>query len=135
MRARLDQLPLFVYGTLLFDEVVEPLLGRLPRSEPAVLQGHQARRLPDVVWPGLILQVGESVVGRVFTDLTPGERVVLDDYEDEYYDLVAVNVALDAADIFAATYRVPRAMVAPEIWTPEWFSSEHLGDFVAGLSL
>ena len=133
MREPLAHLPLFVYGTLLFDEVLEPLLGRLPASRPAQLEDHQARRLPGVPWPGLIEHPGGIVAGRLLVDLEDDEVMLLDEYEDDYYELVAVVVSVGQTRLEATTYRVEPALVEAARWTPGWFAEEHLDAFVADL--
>ena len=45
---------LFVYGTLMFPEVLEVLLGRTPEMAPAALDGWRAAALADRVYPGLV---------------------------------------------------------------------------------
>eukprot|EP00803_Ostreobium_quekettii_P003317 evm.model.scf_317.9 EVM.evm.TU.scf_317.9 scf_317:88290-88472(-) len=44
---------LFVYGTLLADEVVAPLLRRVPESRPAVLRGYRRHAIRGRVYPAL----------------------------------------------------------------------------------
>jgi gamma-glutamylcyclotransferase (GGCT)/AIG2-like uncharacterized protein YtfP len=133
VREPLEHLPLFVYGTLLFDEVLEPLLGRLPASRPAKLEDHEARRLPGVPWPGLIEHHGGIVEGRLLVDLEDHEVMVLDEYEDDYYELVAVVVSVGQTRLEATTYRVEPTLVEAARWTPGWFAEEHLDAFVADL--
>jgi len=82
---------LFVYGTLLLDDVISAVIGRVPRYQNAVAPGWQVVRLPQRVYPGLIPGQGEAV-GKVFTDLTDTEWATLDAFEDPAYTLAAVRV-------------------------------------------
>jgi hypothetical protein len=42
----------FVYGTLLFSEVLNNLIGRVPRSAQATLKGYQRYAIKGQVFPG-----------------------------------------------------------------------------------
>lgn len=55
---------LFVYGTLLLDDVVNALLGRIPHYQHAVAPGWQVVCLPQRVYPGLIPGQGQAA-GKV----------------------------------------------------------------------
>src|SRR5689334_19569938 len=44
---------LFVYGTLLLDDVISALIGRIPHYQRAVAPGWQVVCLPQRVYPGL----------------------------------------------------------------------------------
>jgi hypothetical protein len=87
---------LFCYGTLMAPAVTQTLLGRLPTSAKAVLQGSDFRRHPvrSQVYPGLVRVSGSnsnsntaaavaSVDGIIYYDLSPTEIKVLDWYEDD----------------------------------------------------
>ena len=82
---------LFVYGTLLLDDVVSILINRVPRYLVAQAPGWRIVRLPQKVYPGLVSGQGEAN-GKVFTDLTDAEWATLDAFEDPAYTLVAVRV-------------------------------------------
>jgi gamma-glutamylcyclotransferase (GGCT)/AIG2-like uncharacterized protein YtfP len=82
---------LFVYGTLLLDDVVSALLDRIPHHQDATAPGWQVVRLPHKHYPGLVPGHGEAT-GKVFTDLTETEWATLDTFEDPAYTLTAVQV-------------------------------------------
>lgn len=82
---------LFVYGTLLLDDVVTALIDRIPHHQDATAPGWRVVRLPQRVYPGLVPGEGEAN-GKVFTDLTDAEWNTLDAFEDPTYTLAAVRV-------------------------------------------
>jgi gamma-glutamylcyclotransferase (GGCT)/AIG2-like uncharacterized protein YtfP len=86
--------PLFAYGTLQLDDVLQTLIGRVPASTPAQLTNWRAVRLPGRPYPGLVHSSGHTVSGLVFDDLTPDEWLLLDRFEDTDYDLQ--QIPLDA---------------------------------------
>jgi gamma-glutamylcyclotransferase (GGCT)/AIG2-like uncharacterized protein YtfP len=87
-----DQEALFVYGTLLFPEVLSALLGRVPESEPATVEGWRVAALPGRVYPGLVPGRGVTK-GLLITGLTADEWRMLDTFESDEYQLRRVSVA------------------------------------------
>jgi gamma-glutamylcyclotransferase (GGCT)/AIG2-like uncharacterized protein YtfP len=81
---------LFVYGTLLLDDVMNTLLDRIPHYQDATAPDWRVVRLPQRVYPGLIPGEGDAR-GKIFTDLTPAEWNTLDTFEDPAYTLTPVR--------------------------------------------
>ncbi|MBX6387493.1 MAG: gamma-glutamylcyclotransferase [Frankia sp.] len=135
---------LFVYGTLLFGEVVEALIRRRPPTSPAVLPGWRAARLPGRVYPGLVLAPGRRANGKLIHGLTPAEWAVFDDFEGDAYLLSQVEVAAAGpagADGRDGAGPPPRRVltylwrdttdVEPGDWDPDWFAATWLTRYVA----
>jgi hypothetical protein len=69
----------FVYGTLMADEVVRLLLKRVPPSKPATLAGHRRHAVKGQVFPAIVpAPAPASVRGKVLLQLTPRELEILD---------------------------------------------------------
>lgn len=82
----------FVYGTLMADEVLQVLLKRVPLSRPATLQGYTRRAVKGQVFPAIVPAAagsgggeggsgaeGEAAVrGKVLVGLSPRELEILD---------------------------------------------------------
>ncbi|WP_324193641.1 gamma-glutamylcyclotransferase family protein [Nocardia otitidiscaviarum] len=117
--------PLFVYGTLTFPEVLVELLGRTPRLDAARVSGRRAARLPGRVYPGLVTAAGAVTRGAVLRGLTAAEWRVLDDFEDDEYDLRPVFVHAGESAHAAWTY-VWTAEVLAADWSATAFASDHL---------
>ncbi|GII81505.1 hypothetical protein Sru01_64870 [Sphaerisporangium rufum] len=77
---------LFVYGSLLFPEVWHALLGWVPASTPAAVDGWRVAALPGQVYPVLV-PAGAVARGRLVTGLTLPEWRVVDAFEDDFYEL------------------------------------------------
>lgn len=90
-RVSADPAPLFVYGTLLFPDVLRVLIDRDATRTPATIHGWQAIALPHVVYPTLIPRAQTSTTGELLTDLTDTEWRTLDAFEDERYHLAALT--------------------------------------------
>jgi gamma-glutamylcyclotransferase (GGCT)/AIG2-like uncharacterized protein YtfP len=55
----------FVYGTLMADQVAKGLLGRVPASKPASLQGYARFRVKGAAFPAIVAHPQEMVKGKV----------------------------------------------------------------------
>jgi gamma-glutamylcyclotransferase (GGCT)/AIG2-like uncharacterized protein YtfP len=121
--------PLFVYGTLMFPEVLEVLLARTPAMAPATLDGWRAAALADRVYPGLVAAPpGGTVAGRLLLDLDADEYEVLDAFEDELYER-KVLVLVDGRPAMTYVWR-DDALVLPHDWDPAAFATDHLVEYV-----
>ncbi|MFI9510293.1 gamma-glutamylcyclotransferase family protein [Nocardia sp. NPDC052566] len=118
--------PLFAYGTLQFPQVLLGLLGRCPALEPAELPGWRSAVLPGLLYPGLVPAPDSIARGVLLSGLSEGEWAVLDAFEDDEYDLRTVRLA----DGPASTY-VWTGAVAPNDWSAQRFTAEHLTTFAA----
>lgn len=86
------QTALFVYGTLQLPQILQVLLGRLPRSRSATLMGYRCGLMEGRYYPGIVPAEGHRVVGRLLEGLTRAELQRLDDYEGEEYRRARVSV-------------------------------------------
>ena len=93
--------PIFVYGSLLCEEVRETLLGRSVEVRAGLLEGYRRHRLRDESYPGIakpdvIENDGEyrhvAVAGEMLYGLTNAERGLLNEFEDDEYILSQVPV-------------------------------------------
>lgn len=82
---------LFVYGTLVIDDVIRTLIDRVPTHETVAARGWRVARLPERPYPGLVPGDGEAP-GRLYTELTPAEWTTLDAFEDPVYSLTSIEV-------------------------------------------
>ncbi|XP_071692187.1 AIG2-like protein D isoform X2 [Rutidosis leptorrhynchoides] len=84
----------FVYGSLLADNVVQLLLNRVPQTSPAILNDYHRFSIKGRVYPAIRPVENKQVTGRVLIGLSATELDILDDYEAEEYDKRVVNVSL-----------------------------------------
>ena len=132
----------FVYGSLLFDEVVECLTGKLFPAEAAKLADHgryavkQEGRIAK--GPAIIYEPGKVVEGRMLRDIDSHALRILDKFECGDADFprfrrVAVSVTLRSGEMMSAeTYRAV-AELRPFLWG-DWsekdFKAKYLGFYV-----
>ncbi|KAK4755971.1 hypothetical protein SAY87_009728 [Trapa incisa] len=84
----------FVYGTLIADDVVRILLKRVPPSSPAILHGYHRFSIKGRVYPAILPVDKKSVTGKVLMGITGRELDILDAFEDVEYERRDVEVAL-----------------------------------------
>ena len=127
--------PLFVYGTLLFSEITERLLGRLPAVDRAAAPSWSTRILADRTYPGLVPDKMSAAGGLLFLDLTEDEWVTLDTYEGDEYERTTLTVVNQGGEPTEAVVYllIDESIVTEDRWTTQWFSDLHLADFTARL--
>ncbi|MFC5730162.1 MULTISPECIES: gamma-glutamylcyclotransferase family protein [Nocardioides] len=119
--------PLFTYGTLMFPEVLQALLGRVPVSVEASVEGWRAVAIPDVSYPALVPGPGVAR-GRVLLDLRREDWPILDAYENTIYDLRPLDVT--PTEHRAVAYVCPTSDGLTDVdWDRERFAAEELADF------
>jgi gamma-glutamylcyclotransferase (GGCT)/AIG2-like uncharacterized protein YtfP len=83
---------LFVYGTLMNDEIRENILGRVVKAKPDTLCGYSLTKHPILsLYPVVKLTDGECVDGMVF-DVDVGDFPRLDHYESQFYKKINVKL-------------------------------------------
>jgi gamma-glutamylcyclotransferase (GGCT)/AIG2-like uncharacterized protein YtfP len=128
-RLSVDPEALFVYGTLLFPEILVALIGRVPDRSPGRIAGWRAAALPGVAYPGLVPGPA-AVSGRLLTGLKPQEWRVIDAFENGGYDLTMLTL-VDGRHGW--TYTCARDVEAlPEDWSADAFAAGHLAAYVEG---
>jgi gamma-glutamylcyclotransferase (GGCT)/AIG2-like uncharacterized protein YtfP len=127
-RVSAEPAPLFVYGSLLFPDVLQVLIDRDPEREPAAVDGWRVVALPDVVYPTLIRDGDGFAAGDLLIGLTPAEWQTLDTFEASGYDLAPVRTRDGQA---AYTYAEPAADTnGRQPWDAQHFGTAHLTAYV-----
>lgn len=124
---------LFVYGTLVFPEVIEALTGRVPESIPAILHGYVRYTVAGQVYPGIVKHRDSSVEGLLYTGITPEELERLNEYEDTFYELMTLDVIAGTKNLKAFVYVVPLSSIGvldDTPWDPELFRKNQLEKFL-----
>jgi gamma-glutamylcyclotransferase (GGCT)/AIG2-like uncharacterized protein YtfP len=124
-----DGRALFVYGSLLFPDVLRAVLGRVPDRTPATAVGWRAAALRGRLYPGLV-PGDTTATGLLITGLTPDEWRVVDAFEDEAYELR--RLALADGHVGWTYVWCDEAQVSPHAWDPELFARRDLSAYVQG---
>ncbi|XP_011625768.2 AIG2-like protein D isoform X2 [Amborella trichopoda] len=83
----------FVYGSLLAEEVVQVLLKRVPPSSPALLNDFQRFSIKGRVYPAILPVDKKQVTGKVLLGISDYELYVLDTFEDVEYERKLVEIS------------------------------------------
>ncbi|QDS99382.1 gamma-glutamylcyclotransferase family protein [Adhaeretor mobilis] len=124
---------LFAYGTLVFEDIWQLIVGRVVQSRAATLRGYEVRRAEGDLYPVMFesevsdeSSAIENVPGFVYYDLTESEFQRLDDYESGlYYRRTVLPLLEDGTVIRCDSYVLPQRNLqyASELpWTQQWFA-------------
>lgn len=125
--------PLFVYGTLLVDDIISLLIGRVPVQEEAVLEDFCCYYVQGATFPGITPFEGGQVNGQLLMDLSLEELSRLDDYEDVFYIRRQVDVNSFDQTIEAHAYVVEASassVLSDRQWTLEEFRRLHFTSYL-----
>ncbi|CAN1324158.1 AIG2-like protein D [Linum perenne] len=132
--AVMDGHKVFVYGSLMADEVVRVLLNRVPHSSAALLNSYHRFSIKGRVYPAILPVDNKKVKGRVLFGITDPELLVLDIFEDVEYQRRTVEVSLceEEKKLQVYTY-VWGNKDDPDLygeWDFEEWKKAHMSDFV-----
>lgn len=126
--------PVFAYGSLMWDSVLLALLGRVPARSPAVLHGFERREIQGRIYPAIVPGPSSSAVdGLTLFDLTATDLALLDFFEDESYRRERVTVVVDEQprEAMAYVWRASHGLLSGE-WVPEVQFEPSLEEYVCG---
>lgn len=124
----------FVYGSLMAEEVVRVLLHRVPQSSPAILNGYHRFSIKGRVYPAILPVEVKKVTGKVLLGITVPELDILDTFEDVEYERTTVEVSLmNTSDKLQAETYVWVERNDPTLygdWNFEEWKEVHMNDFI-----
>jgi gamma-glutamylcyclotransferase (GGCT)/AIG2-like uncharacterized protein YtfP len=121
---------LFAYGTLMWPEVLESVVGRRLEGAPATVAGFRRYCVEGQSYPAAVAAEGERMEGVVYRDLTEREFRGLDAFEGEEYDRIEVMAGGAAVQIYVLSPAWTH-ILSPEPWSPERMSPGQLAEFCA----
>ena len=128
---------IFVYGTLIFPQVMEAVTGRPHEGQTAKLHNFAAYKVVGDVYPGIWHLEGVTTDGILYQDISPEDLEVLDRYEGEEYNRELLEVETEDGNMhraWAYTYRPAyRHMLSETPWNAEYFNESELEAYVAKL--
>lgn len=119
---------LFAYGTLMWPEVLEAVIGRRLQGTPAVVHGYRRLRVRGERYPAVVPSASDSVEGILYGNLGDSEFEHLDRFEGLEYDrrTALVNGLEAQLYVLAGAYR---HLADRALWRPEDMQAEHLAAF------
>ncbi|MDZ8117982.1 gamma-glutamylcyclotransferase family protein [Pontiella agarivorans] len=121
---------LFTYGTLMWPEVLESVIGRRLTGTRAVLEGYIRLRVKGQHYPVAVRSPEDAVEGTLCTGLFPEELQCLDRFEGVEYDRVETDFDGTAAWVYVLS-KDWKSIAAPTLWKPADLRPEHLAAFCA----
>lgn len=124
---------LFVYGTLMFEDIMRSVAGPCRRLGDATLPGHRRLAVRGEHYPGVVEAPGHGVAGVLYGGLSRRALAHLDRFEGAMYRRVTTRVLLpDGQRRQVFTYLVKethRHHLEPREWDPEAFLATGKGEF------
>jgi gamma-glutamylcyclotransferase (GGCT)/AIG2-like uncharacterized protein YtfP len=129
---------IFVYGTLLNDEVLENILGHIPTKCSAQLHGYKRVKVLGEKYPAILPDENSKVDGVILIELSATDLKYLDEYEGMHYErqsvLVSAVTSVSGDLNQPCTTYVFRPeyynLLASEAWSNESFRENHLQRFL-----
>ena len=125
---------LFVYGTLLYDEVWNEVVGHKREKQSAKAFGWARYYVNNKLYPGLISSLDSVVDGMLITGLTNQEWSKLDKFEDDLYIRKLIDITLENnTTIQSYAYIVEQAnckYLSSIPWEPKKFKQLELKKFL-----
>lgn len=125
----------FVYGTLLLPELQRRVTGRTFEAVLARVHGFARRRVRGETYPSLVPEVGAAVDGALLRGVDDASLALLDAYEGEAYERIAVRVrCADGSDADASLWLLrasEQRRISDEPWDLTTFIARDLARFEA----
>lgn len=125
---------IFVYGTLLFETVMEKVVKQNFTSKPACLHNYTRKCIRGRVYPGIVQHKHSKVDGLVYYGVTQEAIQRLDYFEGIEYQRKTVQVMSVSGElIFADTYVVNSAHInalEDKPWTADEFQQRYMAEYL-----
>ena len=124
----------FTYGTLMFPEVMEAVVGECCSAAPAKGEGLRRTRLKGKDYPAVHLCSGSVVEGVLFREVPESAVARLDYFEGDEYVRQRVWVETEQGGEEAWCYVLPEenaGLIEDAPWDPEDFRRVHLASYAA----
>ena len=119
---------LFAYGTLMWPEVLEAVIGRRLEGEKVTLRGFRRLRIKGEHYPAIIAASGNSVSGVLYDGLTPEDFEHLDRFEGEEYQRKRQQIDNTSVQVYVLAENWIHILEETP-WVPEQLSVERLASF------
>ena len=121
----------------MFPEVVGVVLGTIPVKETAILVGYQRFSMKRRAYPGLKKNSRKKVQGVLYKNLTPSQMRIIDCYEGDEYERIAVRVGCGTSRHYRAWVYVVKYnqqhLLSPHAWDVEDFARSKLTAYLRNL--
>ena len=123
---------LFVYGSLMFPEVVKAVIGKQLLMKDAVLKGYKRYKVENGEYPAIVKDEDSSVTGKLI-EIDKNGLKVLDSFEGEEYKRETVLVEVDGKKQKAEAYIWKSNQKLSKTWSLEEFKEKHIKKFIESI--
>jgi gamma-glutamylcyclotransferase (GGCT)/AIG2-like uncharacterized protein YtfP len=126
---------LFVYGSLLNEEVRFSLIKEKFKTLEARLPGYRRETVRGQTYPAIVADRDSFVDGLIVMGLTNHHLRVLDRFEGRYYRRASIKALTADGEISCDTYVLQsryRYLMSGENWSNSEFRNNHLSRFIVG---
>jgi len=95
---------LFIYGTLLFPEILEGLTEKRFETKPAKLTGHKRYRVNGCDYPAVVPDHNSTVEGKLVLDVDKRAMDILTYFEGDYFKKAGALVQIADETLAAAVF-------------------------------
>ena len=124
----------FVYGSLMFDDVWNRIVQHHYEKHSAVLLGYKRLTVKGANYPGLVKSFNSSIEGVVYRNVTAQDIKRLDKFEGECYKKISVSVACETGQLLNAEVYLfnirHKNLLTNTPWDPVRFKAHHLRQFI-----
>ncbi len=124
----------FVYGSLLFREMVEKLCGKTVEMQQACLHGYKRCAVDGADYPAIIKEETSKVKGKLIVNLCKEDLDILTFYEGDEYQTTPVEVKTENREIISAlayTWIVGIDRLLDWDWDKERFKQKALQFYIS----
>jgi len=118
---------IFVYGTLMHDEVTLALVGKKFRKTPAVLKGYFVSKIANRAAPGMVVKKDTEARGFILSDVDEESIAVIDVWETN--DYIAKQVIPKESKEACSAY-IWKGDITGEPWSDEEYLNNHLQQYL-----
>lgn len=122
----------FVYGTLLFPEILEGLTGRSFQTHNAELKNYKRMQVAEGDYPAVVEAEGEYVKGKLVMNVDARSAEVLRFYEGDDYDCKTLEITIDSKPVKASVFvwKQDVTLLADTDWSFNHFRQNFLNDYL-----
>ena len=124
---------LFVYGTLMNDEVLNAVVLGEFKKQVATLHHYRRVSVLNAAYPAIYPHANSEVVGQIIHNLKPDQVAALDHYESDTYQRLPVSVLTDEGKTVSCDAYVFKPeylhLLSDEAWSNQEFRRTHLPNY------
>jgi len=123
---------IFVYGTLLFPEILKSLTGKSFKTSPAVLPGYKIHKVKDNNYPAIIQYNDSITTGLIIENMDDLSFRIISFYEGDEYTKRKLNVVANNESVGALAFVWVKEtdLLAEKEWDLSDFKQKHLGYYL-----